>query len=239
LEELRKEISMIPIENRRDVITLVGLFLTIPGFVFYFLSGERVIGILTLLLVAVFLVAVWQANQPPFTVIEYGKTLTLKDQAASEAHQVSELRLRANHKGVRMIHLATVSADGSVQDIKVNDMPPTYQRRRAGEIEIRQDLPRPLGWWQEEKLAWSVKYRNSFRKDTEGYTHVVGHKTKDLRITVNFYQGKPCKRVRGFLRYGGQIWRAHPVELSEDKLRAKLRKKRPKLGSEYRIEWDW
>lgn len=219
-------------------LAIISVLIGLPGFFYYFVSGQAVVGILTALIVAGLLVVAWMVNQPPITVLNYDKTLTFLDPEASVARQESVLEIRANQNGVRMFHLGTFSADGSVQEIKVYGKEPTARRVRAGEIEVLQELPRPLKWRQTVKVPVSLKYIDSFSKpNTEAYTHVVGHKTKKLSLTVKFDEGKPYEEVRGFVRYGGQVWGGYPVECPPGK--AKLDKKRPRLGSEYRIEWDW
>ena len=91
-----------------------------------------------------------------------------------------------------------------------------------------------------QDVRTSVKYIDAFGKDTEAYTHIVGHKTEWLRLTVNIDPGKTCRDVRGFLRYGGQIHqKLNGLEVYGDRCRTRLDVNRPRLGAEYRIEWDW
>jgi hypothetical protein len=220
------------------ILTVISVLVGLPGFLFFFVSREAVVGILTTLIVVVLLGAAWLANQPQITVLDYDKTLTLRGPTASEAIQTSVLEIRANQNGVRMFHLGNFTSDGSVREIKVYGRAPTIQRVRAGEIEVLQELPSPLRLFHTEKVPVSVKYIDSFpRPDTEAYTHVVGHKTKRLSLTVEFDKDKPYDKVRGFMQYGGQVWANYPVEPLSGK--AKLLKNRPRLGSEFRIEWDW
>ncbi len=229
-----------PVMDRHDVFALIGIIVGIPGLLYFFLSGQWVIGILAVLVIAVVLAAAWFVNQPQVTLLSNDKILTFEDRAAHRSIQRSDLAFRANHKGVQMIRLGSLSTDGSVEDITVDDRPPSRQQIRAGEIEILKEFRNPLERGQVETLRVSTTYIDSFEKDTESFTHVVAHKTKKLRLTVNFRPERPCRRARASLRYGGQVHQTlSRIDVSGDGRMARLEVKRPKLGAEYTVEWDW
>jgi hypothetical protein len=226
--------------DRHDVFALISIVVGIPGLLYFFLSGQWVIGILTVLVIAGVVAAAWFVNQPQVTLLHNDKNLTFNDKDARSATQRSDIKLRANHKGVQMIRLGSLSTDGSVQEITIDNKPPSRQQVRAGEIEILKEFRNPLERGQVETLRVTTTYINSFEKDTESFTHVVAHKTKKLTLTTNFHSKRPCRTTRAYLRYGGQVHQAlSRVEVSSDRCRARLEVKRPKLGAEYTMEWDW
>jgi hypothetical protein len=222
-----------PVMDRHDVLALVGIIVGVPGLLYFFLSGKWVVGILTVLIIAVVLTAAWYVNQPPITVINNNKNLAFDDKEAHTATQRSDLKLRANHKGVQMFRLGSLSTDGSVRSVTIDDQPPSRQQVTAGEIEIIKEFRNPLERGQVETLRVSTTYIDSFKDSTESFTHVVAHKTKKLSLTVNFHAERPCRTAKAFLRYGGQVHKAMAgIEVSADGRRARLEVKRPKLGSD-------
>jgi hypothetical protein len=209
-----------------------------------FYNDQEVIGVLVVLLVVVIIAGAlgwrWHVNQPQITQLVCDKTLTFEDKEAHSATQVGELTLQANHKGARMFSIGSFSADGSVQDIRIDNQPPTRQQVRAGAIEAVKEFRNPLERGAKRNLRVSVRYIKSFPKHTESWTHVVAHKTKILRLAIEFHPERPCTSARAYLRYGGQVYQElSGVEVYDGGRRIRFEVKRPKLGSEYTIEWDW
>jgi hypothetical protein len=131
-----------------NVLAVITAVVGLPSSLAFYFGGQAIIAVLVLLLVAGVVGGTlywrWHTNQPNLTMVRVDKSLTFDDSEGHSATQRSEMKLRANQKGVQMFSLAGFSADGPVQDILVNDRPPARQEVRAGEIAIVHEFPHPL-----------------------------------------------------------------------------------------------
>jgi len=231
--------------NLSNTLSLVGVVLALPGVLLLIFSDQMTIAVLVLLLAALVIGGAlgwrWHINQPAVTLLKAEKTLSFEDEQAHVSVVDYRLRIRAYHKGLQLFRLANVSTDGSVGEIWIDGQRTTLSRISAGQGEVSKEFSGPLDRGQERDIRLWIQFFDSFDGPTQRWTHVVGHKTKRVSLKAQFHSERPCKSVRAYLRYGGQVHRNlnEKVRVSEDRCEVTLELRRVRLGEEYTIEWDW
>jgi len=221
------------------ILAYVGIIVGLPGFLILFMGDRYVLGIFALIVVALLFWHLWSLQRPNFTVVEIDKLLRIHDQGQT-ASFVREQTMKANHKGLTEFWIKGISADGQIERILIDDNKPDEVRVEAGDILVCKRFPQPLKRGKEFKLRHSYDLINSFPNNTEMLIHTANFKTKVVRMRVELPPGRPCKAARASLRFGGQFHAelARPTVYSGNK-RIEIEIRKPKLGGDYYLEWDW
>lgn len=226
--------------GRADLLAWVGIAIGIPSFLLLFFSGQVSLGILVVLIIIGLAWLHWFLTQPEFTIIEIEKRLIFNDPQGHSATFVRNQKARANHKGLTEFWVKGNSADGSIQNVRIDDKAPDLDHLEAGDRALGKRFPRPLERGQQETMKLSYDIIDGFSKDTEGLIHLVSDKTKRFRVFVEFHEQRRCNSARAFLRYGGKDYKAlREPEVFECGRRIEFEVRRPRLGAEYFLEWDW
>jgi hypothetical protein len=226
--------------NREEMLAWVSLFIGLPGFALLVVNGQVVIGVLVLVLVGGVIAVSMLLGQPQFTILEVEKVLTFHDALAHKATLVRTQRARANQNGLTEFWTRNISADGPIENIQIDNGPPDEVKREAGDIQVCKRFPHPLRRGEKFTMVLSYDLIDSFEKKSEAVSHVVECKTKRVRLIVSFFETKPCLAGSAFLSFGGQRHKElKKPTIQHRNRRAEWEGKRPKLGGEYSLEWDW
>ena len=226
--------------TREEVLTLLGIIASFAGVLTLFWQGYVAVGILVII---VGVLLVWHyivLDQPEFTLLEVNKTIFLNDARGHSATLIRQHKARANHKGITEFWIKGISSDGVIGKILIDDKPPDYQGVDCGDVVVCKRFKRPLQRGQEDELTLSYDIEDGFLRDSETFIHSVAHKTKHLRMAVRCPSDRPIRSARASLRYGGHMHKALPnLKISENGCKAELIVRKPKLGEQYYLEWDW
>lgn len=226
--------------TREELLAWAGLVVGIPGFALLFVSGYAVEGGLAVVVFVGLFWLRWSSSRPEFTIIQLKKSLTFHDATGRKATLFRDQIVRANHKGLTEFWIKGISADGPIENILVDDKEPTHKRKQAGAVEVCKHFRQPLQRGETDGMTLSYDMIDAFLNNPESMGHTVGYKTKLLVIVVRFHNERPCRSVKAFLRYGGQIYKSLPQPIiSNDSCKIEIAVKRPRLGSQIYLEWDW
>lgn len=223
--------------SREELLAWGGLVLGAPTAIAYFPEHLVVAGMIVMILV-ILLIIYHELNKPDFTVLCIEKILTINDREGKSASLSRVQTARANHKGITEFWCRNISADGSISNILIDNKTPDGQRTEAGDIQVCKRFRDPLKFREIFKMVLSYELKDSFTSNPESIIHVVEAETKFLRLVALLPKDRLPKSAKARLRYGG----ANHKELSSPKLsgeRIEFELKRPKLGAEYCLEWEW
>lgn len=210
-------------------------------------NQQVVIAGLVFMLVAVIVVILflirWIIIQPPFALLNIEKKLEFQDGSAHKAAHTDTRKVIANHKGITEFWFKDIGHPGSLTNVLINGQPPDLKEHRpGGNMGVGKRYPRHFEWRQHFKAALSMDIFDAFPDEREFYTHKVMDKTKQLTMNVKFHQGKRFRSAKVLLGYGGasyeEVKKAN-LTRGDDGRELELVVKKPKLGQEYRLEWDW
>lgn len=222
------------------MLAWVGIVIGIPGFLLLFVTGQIAVGVVVVFIVAGLIWFRSSLDQPEFTLLLVEKTLSFTDPQGHRAAFVRVQKARANHKGLREFWIGNMSVDGSMEDIRIDGRMPDYQQQEAGDTRICKRFSRPLNRGEVVDTKTTYFLIDSFPNNPDKLLHTVAYKTKMLRVRVNFHSDRPCRNARIYLRYGSQIYKSlPPPRVSADGCDVEFEVKRPKLGAEYCLEWEW
>ncbi len=249
--------------NRADYLGIVGLILSIPGFLVAFLIPDKVIiGVLTLLLafVALLLSSLWQreiqrrqqleiqaeiqAKLPIFSLTDHDIVLRLEDSQGSLARMRSTRNIVTNHKGVNEYWIPHLAVDGRIDEILINDSQPDKAVQRFGELHVCKRYERNLERGDSRTIVLSMVWKDCYKKQKEFFVYSVADVTDHARIRIEFPLDRPCllspTSPKAYLmHHGRQFERLADPRLGSQGSPIELEIKNPRLGAEYQIEWEW
>lgn len=227
------------------LIAVVG----IPSALGYLLSNSVVIAILTGVIVFGIVAGYFYVRRllkrPPFAVTEVDMDLTFHDPRGEHATAVNTQRIRANQRELSQIRILNISADGGIENIRVDNMPidqhPNVRKEiEAGIIYIVKEFRPPLMRGQAGTAKVAIDVTDAFNMNPAGCNHQVAPETEKIRLKVHFNSGKACHSARAFLRYGGVIQEELPIpEVSDHGTELVHEVSKPQPGLQYRVEWRW
>ncbi len=121
-------------------------------------------------------------NQPIFTVLSIERTLRFEDADGYRATLIDARTVRANYNGLTEFSFEGIMSDGSINDILIEDEPPSYVQNRGGVIQVIKRFPHPLGRSQQFNTKLSYELINAFTGSRESFIHSVGYENKKLRL---------------------------------------------------------
>lgn len=234
--------------TRGDVVGIViGVVIGLPGFLDYVFGQQTALGILSVVIGILIVLSVfslrWIISQPPFTLLGVEKELEFRDKDARNARHTDTRKVMANHKGITEFWFKDIGQPGSLNNVLINGDPPDLEEDRAGgNMGVGKRYPRHFEWRQQFKASLSMEILDAFPDEQEFYTHKVMDKTKRITMAVKFHRGKRFRTVRVLLGYGGasyEVIKKPNLTKAEDGSELELVVKKPKLGQEYRLEWEW
>lgn len=220
------------------IIGLASLFLSIPGFLLLFYSDHIAVGILAIIISVVLGIIWYWLNKQPFTILMIEKTLIIYDVNGKKANLCRKQNTRANHKGLTEFWCRNISADGSISNICINNEKPVETRVEAGDLQVCARFKKPKHAGDKFNLVISYDLENAFQQQTESLIHVVSMETKNLKMRVEFPKDRLPKTATATLRFGGDTYKELPApEIFGNTVIMEIKK--PRLGAEYCLEWEW
>lgn len=226
--------------SREELVGWAGLIIGVPGFLLLFIQGQAVTALALIALCGVLVWIRWSFSQPDFTLLQVERTIAFQDPQATVALMERRQVARANHKGLVEFCFKNIVADGAIRNLLINGKPPDYQGTSCGATEVCKYFPKPLERGQTDELTLTYELVDSFNKDSEAIIHSIAHKTKLLRVIVKCHQQRPIRNAHASMRFGGNLHRnLPPPKLSNNACQIEFEMKRPRLGAQYYVEWDW
>lgn len=223
------------------MLNLTGLALALPGVLLLF-SNQVAVGILELTIVLLIFVFWHAKNKPLITLLEVEKLASIKDAKGIDASFTSRQKTKTNHKGLTELWFRNISSDGSVSNILIDNKTPSEIKTEAGDVRACVRFNKAKKADEKFEVTLSFDAKNAFPADTEFLIHVVEAETKKLKIVVELPINRKASGARLFLQYGGNPHKelAKPlISISSSGQRLESEIKRPLLGAEYCLEWDW
>jgi hypothetical protein len=224
-------------------LAIAGVLIGIPGFCLLFMSDKWVHGVL-LLLVAValglwWMYANWRNKQPIFTIIDLKKKLIIHADDGSKATLTRIQKARVNHKGIAEWWCRNLSADGTLTNFLIDGKPPDEILKVSGTTQVcrRFAYPKDRGDIWESVLTYDLE--NSFMRPREENVHYTGFKIATMSIEIDL--PRACKSAELRFTFGGQqpeLLNIKPT-ISPDRRNISVKIKRPRLGGQYHLCFEW
>lgn len=228
------------------IIGIVGLLISLPGFFLLFMKDHETVGAITVLLGLILLGAAFYhrywTNIPPYTVLRGELTLTILDAEGAAANVSNKRTIRPNFKHLTTMVHKNISADGAIDDLRLDGkpLPPSAIKRELGELQIGLSFEPPLERFKpfETHLEYSVK--DSFPEPKEALLWTCDFPTKVALITVRLPKNRPCKKAEASrMRGSGESPLGKLPFISENRCTISIELKRPTFGERYALYWDW
>jgi hypothetical protein len=234
--------------NFDRVLAILGIMLAIPGIVVLFQAPRLEEGLLLsalMLVISAYSAHLywWEYVQPSFTHLEMDKSLHFQapnNQNNQIAIVETVVKSKVNHSGSSQLWFRNFLPGDKFRNVLINGKAPLQTKIRAGSFEFCNDFDRPLSSGEVVEVRLSYEVHDGFADSRHEFvTHVVGTKTRKLKLKVRFDPTKPGRNVQCHVIHGtgvGRFIRNLPVN-RENAVEIEIPK--PKAASRYTIEWDW
>lgn len=225
--------------SREELLGWIGVFIGLPGVIFLFCDGHAAVAILVLLIVAAFVWFAWRFNKAVFTILEVHKVIRFLSPDGRSARLVRTQKARTNHP-TSEFWFRGMASDGRIENIKIDGTAPDRLVHELGTIHACKQFHHPLKPGTVSTIRLEYDLLDSFPGATESLLHTVSESAKELRLEVEFHPGRTCRSARLFRRYsGGEKLLDGVAQRTEDGSSISATLKRPRVGTEYELEWDW
>jgi len=223
---------------------VVALLISLPAFFLLFLTDRETLGAITLLLGFVIFAATWTyryvTNLPPFSVKSVYIRLEFAGTSAKQAHISKEYEIRPNQGHLTMMAHRNISADGQIHNICWNSKPiPAANIERAlGQLKVTVPIELCPKW---KVFPGNLSYDlvDSFERSTEFIQYVSDFPTKVARIHIQMPTGRFCRNVRSTKTEGSVETLHGETAIIGSGAAIKITLRRPPVGTEYAVTWDW
>jgi hypothetical protein len=228
-------------------IAVVGLLIALPGFFELFLTGHQTEGTLAVLLGFVVVGFAWIIQYilslPSFSAKSTEVKLELDmDKTGSVARITKHHELRPNTEAQRLVIRHNGGRGGSKEFSWKGE---SGLIEKVEEIKVFADtvvtvlFAPPIPRWRPFTGALSYHLIDSFLEKREFFAHVVEFPAKTLTIKVVFPKERPCLEATAARRVGANEKRLDDLKRLHEGELVELTLKRPAVGSEYWIRWNW
>jgi hypothetical protein len=227
-------------------LAIVGLLIALPGFFELFLNNQRqteaaVICFAAFVILCSALVVRYILKRPAFSAKSTYVKLEL-DKAGTSCKVTKRYRLRPNHMHADRLVIRHNGGRGGTRDFKWNGDPTVVDvdesTRVMGDfvatIKFSPSLTR--GKWFEGELSYVIV--DSFTLPHEFFIHQVEF-AAPVVVEIRFPPDRPCITAQAKYQIGTSQEPVDDFEIKDGGKRLELALRRPKLGSEYRVYWDW
>jgi hypothetical protein len=226
-------------------IGIAGLILAIPGFLLLFFSHDSAVAWLALVLAIVFFASAFLVNRagslPPFRMNSVRVNLSLNDDLGNEATLRKEYEAVPSYAHLTEMSHRNIAADGAITDLCWNDAPidQSWVKQALGEYQITARFPGPLHKGRPFRCVLSYNAIGSFLLNREALVYVVDFPAKIVTICIKFPDRRMCSDAWSYRVQGaGKVPLAKP-EIDAQTKTVTVRLKRPQVGAEIEIWWDW
>jgi hypothetical protein len=226
------------------ILAWVGLAIGILGLIPIFRDSSLQLTIayvvVLTLLVILFAFLYRSGRGPQYATLSMRKTLEIVEADGSLARMRREQRIRVNYGQLSEIWCRNIVADGSIQNLLIDNNPPDDEKRMGCLLSICKRFETPLFRGQEKTIVWTYELRNSFLARTEVLDHDVKQATRYLELTVVLPASRPCCGASMHELIAGDPEKLLPnptIDMHGTILKAIL--KRPEKGRTIRLTWEW
>jgi hypothetical protein len=226
-------------------VGITGTIIGIPGFVLLFLQGQQVAAALCVLLAAVifigFVLHRKATDAPPFKLKSAKVLLTIHDAAGALGKIEKHYTFVPCFANMNQMTHRNIASDGTVSAISWNGqpVPATGIKEVLGEYQVTIDFRAPLTRGVAQDGILSYEIADSFPNADEALVYVVDFPTPLVEITVRLPQNRLAQSAKAFQVRGAGRSPVPSVELNASRDTVTLRLKKPPMGAEYEIWWNW
>lgn len=228
--------------DRSTSLQYLSLIFGLPGFLALIFTPYQAVAFVSLLLGLLIYVFKKVLGAPPWTVLDYQKTLFIQRQDGSLATITKKTKLRPNHGGQTEFMHRNIRADGECYNFRFGSrpVPPDDVKRERGEYTVHERfgdiLPRrkPLG----SELSYDLK--NSYcNAEYESTSYTADYYTEKAKIEIYLSEGKPARNQKAMVRTGAPDTPLSKPNLSDDGRKITWEGKKLAAGRTYIISWNW
>ena len=225
-------------------LAIVGLILSLPGVLVMLVGRDWALGTLVLILGLVtpilykFVQSLVEA--PPVGMTKVVVTLRFLDELGRVAHLSKQYRIRPNRSHLEgMVH-RNIAGDGAITDLCWNDRPIPVDRIKniLGELEVWVPFEFPTKRGHEFDGKLSYKGHDVLNSKVESLRYCIDFPTKHVSFVLELPPKRPCRRAISY-RTSGVRRNLKDPNVTDDGRKITMEVKRPILGSEYVITWEW
>ncbi|HHA2532628.1 TPA: hypothetical protein ACOEBE_000225 [Stenotrophomonas maltophilia] len=231
--------------TRADWIGVAGIVIGIPGLLVLFLGPNAVAAVLAVVLLLVIGGAVWAfrwgRSRPPFSMKKVGVHLVVHDDQGIKATLSKCYSAIPQYGHLSEMTHRNIGADGAITQIKWNGelVDQSWVQQSAGQYSVNIRFPGPLT--RDREYSWTLSYDadNSFLGNQESLYYVVDFPAKEVNITVSLPNTRGAKSAHCFLVQGASKKPLADPSINSHNGTIHFTVKKPRVGSEYEIAWNW
>lgn len=218
----------------------IGILGLIPIFRDSSLQLRVAYAVILLLLLVLFTFLYRSGRGPQYATRSMTKTLKIVESDGSLARMSREQRIRVNYGQLGEIWCRNIVADGSIQNLLIDNNPPDDEKKMGCLLSICKRFTTPLFRGQEASILWTYDLRDAFTEKNERIEHDVTPGTYYLELIVELPDSRPCRSATLHESVSGEPARLLPdpaIELHGTVLKAVV--KRPSEGHTICLSWEW
>lgn len=231
--------------TRADWLSVTGIVIGVPGLLVLFLGPNAVAAVLTIVLLAIIGLAAWNMkrvrNRPPFSMKSVGVHLVVHDVEGIRATLSKCYSAIPQYGHLSEMTHRNIGADGAITEIKWNGelVDQAWIQQSAGQYSVNVRFPGPLT--PDKEYSWTLSYNadNSFLGNQESLYYVVDFPAKEVHISVALPNSRGPKAAHCFLVQGASKKALPDPVINSQNGTIQFTVKKPKVGSEYEIAWNW
>jgi len=231
--------------SSEKALTIIGIVLSLPGFLVLFLSGQQIIGILVLVIALLLVLNFYRDNfLPAFTILSTSKIITILDLMGKHAAVVLNKKIVPNHRHLQEFVFHHIRADGAVSNFQTNFGLPNAIEKEAGAYKVALRFPKKLKRGKSFEVQLSYDIQDGYLLDKEVTALLGDYPVKELKIEIILPEGRPCLEAHAYQVRGSDLEKEiDNLCISQDRRKVtwEMRKMLPfrTIGFLYKIEWTW
>ena len=223
---------------------IISLVIGFPSFLLLFGYDIALASMGAMLCVGLLGASVWvryRISLPPYTYKRIVTHVEIEDSTGRKAKVSKKYEGRPNYGHLDFVTHRNIAADGDITDFRWNDNPidKKHIEFHLGEYVVTVKFGACLKAFKSFVGELTYQLHNSFPADTEGWIWVADFPTRIAMLKVSLPDDRLCKSVSGHISIGGTQKPLTAIKTSDCKRHIELEIKRPKVGAEYAIIWNW
>jgi len=231
--------------TRADWIGVVSVVIGIPGLLVVFFTPYWAVGVLIVALLLVIggasVIVKRAVTRPQFMMDNVSVQLVVHDVNGIKATLSKCYTAVPQYGHIDAMTHRNIGADGAITGFKWNDHPvdPSWVQTSAGQYSVNVRFPGPLQ--QHGRYNWTLSYEadNSFLGHQESLYYVVDFPAKEVTISVTLPVSRAPRSAHCYLVEGAAKKALKDPAIHHQSGTISVRIKKPRVGSEYEIAWQW
>lgn len=225
-------------------LAIIGLVIGLPSFFLLFGYGVALALMGVVLCVGLFGAAGWvryRISLPPYSYELIVTHVKIEDSTGRSAKMSKKYKGHPNYGHLDFVTHRNIAADGDITDFRWNNNPIDKNciECHLGEYIVTVRFGACLAAFKTFTGELSYKLHDSFPADTESLIWVADFPTTIAILKVSLPDDRPCTSVSGHISIGGTQKPLTSINTSNENRHIELKIKRPKVGAEYEIVWNW